>query len=169
MPVEIEPRDDCDKAKDGGRDRCRNLPSSLCGPSACSCSRINFMLKISQVYEQIASGLIALYTIFAQCGADYLIELRWHVGEMVGQRRGLVAQDRSNDVARGCTCERQRSCYHFVEQHTHTEDICSRIDFLGSCLLRRHVTRRTHYHAGLGSDARGGRLSSNRWRLRLRR
>jgi hypothetical protein len=83
-----------------------------------------------------------------QAAAHHGLERRWHRRHECQQARGLVAQDRRQDVPGRLALEGTMARDHLVQERPHREDVAPRIGLLPLHLLRRHVAEGPKNHPG---------------------
>ena len=91
--------------------------------------------------------LVAEVTVFFERLVDDVLELRRQVGVEAQGRSGRAVQNGVVDHGRGRARERLPARGHFIEHRPEGEEVSTRVEFLSSCLLGRHISNSAHGYA----------------------
>src|SRR6185369_15180162 len=129
---------------------------------------LQFTFEVSQIGQYFSCGLITNLSILAQRLAHNFLQLRRHVAPALVKRRWLAVKNGRNPVGLCLAAEWRIARYHFVKQHTKTENIRTRINRLATHLLGRHIADGSENQSGPRAlDHRHRRIQERVWSCRV--
>ena len=113
--------------------------------------KVVFLYQVSDVYCNIASGLITLVGIFRQTLLYYSLKLDRSIGIEILHGRQRRVNDFVKRIDHRVARERPLSRRGFIQNASERKNIGAMVDRFALNLLRRHIADRSHDDAGLCS------------------
>ena len=100
---------------------------------------LELLAKPAQVHKHIFCCLVTLASVLGERLRYYPLERVGRFSGITRERRRLFVQYRSNNIVGRLAFERKPPGNRFVEHHSQTEDVRTRVNLLAPRLLRRHI------------------------------